>query len=115
MAITIGTPDVQCVQGPKLKTIIVDITMDNSYPTGGETCDLSSYFGTACWGGHPIDDMANAGYLMRYDPAASNAPATGKLLAYYFDYDAGADGAGIQVANTTDLSALTGKWIFWGY
>jgi hypothetical protein len=71
------------------------IAFDSSYPTGGETVTGIPFT--------PDVFLASptSGYVFEYD-ATNN-----KLLAYYADYDAVADGALIQVADETDLSALT--------
>jgi len=76
------------------------IAFDTSYPTGGEAFSLAD-MGLA---GGVLDFCMfepESGYIFEYDHTNN------KVLAYYCDYDAVADGALIQVANTTDLSALT--------
>lgn len=105
------------VLGPRRKHAIVTITADSSYAgSGGETVDLSAIFPTLVWGGRPLENDAAAKYVMTYDRATSGAPATGKIIASYCDYDALGDGALIEVAGTTDLStSCTGYWEFWGY
>ncbi len=105
------------VLGPRRKHSIVTITADASYAgSGGETVDLSAIFPTLVWGGRPLENDAAAGYAMRYDRAASGAPATGKVIAYWGNNDGGADGALVEAAGTTDLSTVaTGYWEFWGY
>ncbi len=89
-------------QGSSLRGLIArdtqiyscSVAFDSSYPTGGEaiifpfTPDI-------------VIITPASGYIFEYD--YTNA----KILVYYFDYDAVADGAAIQVPNTTDLSALT--------
>lgn len=87
------------------------VTFDALYPTGGEafdpTDDLSRDFNTVlgviC---QPQEDAAGGGgYCVRYD-------ATGDTLMVY---EAGADGAALdEVADTTDLSALTVAVFVWG-
>jgi hypothetical protein len=82
------------------KLVAAQITFDSSYPTGGEAL-VASDLG--------LDEIlavfAEGGpYVVKYDKA------NGKLMAYWADYDAGADGALIQVANTTDLSAAV-VWV----
>ena len=71
-------------------------TMDSSYPTGGETAivaaDLTVGAITA------IDYFPHLGYV----PGIT----TTKLLAYWCDYDAVADGALTEVADTTNLSTV---------
>lgn len=78
--------------------VIVDIALDASYPTGGESITAGT-FGLAT-----VDFVLcepSAGYTFEYDHANS------KLLAYYSDNNNASDGPAIQVPNTTDLSALT--------
>ena len=68
--------------------------------------DLSAFFSTLMF----VQFEIKSGYVFEYDYANKLA------LAYWADYDAGADGALIQVANTTDLSGVTGvRFIAWGY
>lgn len=74
------------------------ITMDSSYPTGGES--LASLFATYLSSVTDVMPLPAGGYVPEFDSANN------KLLAYYADYDAGADGALIQVANAVDLSAV---------
>lgn len=75
------------------------IAMDSSYPTGGEAIDVSGNEKFEVL----IPDSAN-GYVFRFD-----APNQ-KLLAYRTKDPGDAGGADIvlqQVANATDLSAVT--------
>ncbi len=101
--------------GPGLKIAIVTVAMDNSYAGAGETCDLSAIFDNAVIGGIPIEYDAQKLWRLTYDLAASGAPASGKVVASYYDYDAGADGAAIDVAGAVDLSTASGVWMFLGY
>lgn len=76
-------------------------TLSNVYLTGGETMDLSDYLLT---GGFPVvltggDD----GYQVIHNRGTA---AAGKLVAYYGNNNAAADGAFAQVANAADLSAV---------
>lgn len=88
---------VKALAASNLRIITGQIDFDSSYPTGGEAMDLSSYFPVAL---KAVFIENKAGYVFAYDYANK------KVLAYYADYDAVADGALIQVANTTDLSAV---------
>lgn len=88
--------------GVRLVTGTIDF--DSSYPTGGEAISL------------PLNEVKGmlienkAGYVFQYDRTNK------KILAYYADYDAVADGALIQVPDTTNLSALTGvAFLAWGW
>lgn len=80
------------------------LAMDSSYPTGGETLDVSSYFGGGNLYFVAISPGTSGGYILASDGGTTSAQ---KIKAYYCDYDAVADGALIQVANATDLSAIT--------
>jgi len=94
---------------------IAQIAWDNSYPTGGETCDLSGIFPNEVFGGMVFADTLNdGGYKCSYVLAGSGAPATGVIQAYWVDTTV--DGAAMaQVVNTTDLSAMNGQtWLFGG-
>jgi hypothetical protein len=79
------------------------LSFDSAYVTGGESID-------GLIKDTDLDDagvefirhiiVQTAGYHLRLDQGGE------KLLAYYFDYDAAADGAAIQVPNGTDLSGI---------
>ena len=77
---------------------VVDVDFDSSYPTGGESL-------TAADLGLSVVDIVipspKSGYVFEYDYTNS------KLKAYWADYDAGADGALIEVGNGTDLHTVT--------
>lgn len=83
--------------GPK--TIIRGtMAFDASYPTNGEAF-LKSQIGLAT-----IDRLIifpSAGYTFEYDSAAV------KVKVYWGDNNNAADAPAVEVANTTDLSALT--------
>lgn len=89
--------------GPKnttlggLLVVVKDVTFDSSYVTGGESLTASMLGFTTV---KSVVAPAAGGYVFEYDYVNS------KLLAYYADYDAGADGALIQVAGAVDLSAV---------
>lgn len=73
------------------------ITLDTTYPTGGESITPNALgLGTIEAGYVPgtVD-----GYLFQWDNSAN------KLQAFYCDYDAGADGALIEVTTGADISA----------
>lgn len=78
------------------------LAFDSSYPTGGESVSF---------GFSPTIVLLQpaSGYVFEYD--ADN----GKVLAYYADYDAGADGALIQVADETDLDAVSTVYLAIGF
>lgn len=78
-----------------IRCSIVDVAFDDSYPTGGESLTAADLGLTRVL--FALAEPAS-GYAFEYDHTNS------KLLAYYADYDAGADGPLIQVPNTTDLN-----------
>lgn len=74
------------------------IAFDASYPTGGEALAANLLnLGSVVWAWV----APTSGYVFEWDYANL------KVIAYYSDNDAVADGALIQVPATTDLSALT--------
>lgn len=101
-----GMNDVRAV-GMQLKILTGTFDFDASYPTGGESFDVSNFFPK---GVVAVIPAPKSGYVFEYDSD------NGKLLAYYADYDAVADGALIEVANITDLAAITDvKFVALGY
>jgi len=81
------------------------ITLDSSYPTGGEA------LAAAAFGIDNIDFVSfggAGGYVLEYDYA--NA----KVMAWYGDFNAVADGALIEVPNTTDLSTVSAHFVLVG-
>lgn len=76
------------------------LALDSSYPTGGEAVDFNSV------GLTQVKDLAVdpvSGYV--FTVAAGSGPSSRKVLAYVTGASSGAVLA--EVANTTDLSALT--------
>jgi hypothetical protein len=89
--------------------VLVDVAWDNSYPTGGETWNLSAY-GTTVIGAWPIAETLNdGGYVSRYVRGAAGAAASGLLQSYCQDCDAVADSALIETTAAVDLSAINGQ------
>lgn len=83
------------------------IDFDDSYPTGGESFDPSVYFPRGLLG---VIFEPKGGYVFEYD--YTNA----RVKAMCSNYDQAADGALTEVANGTNLSAVTGvRFIAWGY
>ena len=74
------------------------LAFDSSYPTNGEAF-LASQVGLSTI--NQLDILPYNGYVFQY------IASTAKVKVYYADYTANASGALIEVANTTDLSALT--------
>ena len=116
MALT--TTIVRSDNGPLGRVCVANVTFDNSYPTGGETFDLTAapFTGTDAFtavdsiafvegpytsAGAPIARTLCSG--LRYAPAAARAVATGKLFA---DKEDGTSGVTTEVGNTTDLSTV---------
>lgn len=85
------------------RVVFATFTFDSSYPTGGEACDPG--LGTV---NIAISDPSVSGYVFQYDYANR------KLKAFYADYDAGADGPLIEVANGVNLSAVSVRLLFIG-
>lgn len=79
------------------------IVLDNAYPTGGYTGLAAKIQGAT--NRNPtilaVVGQGSDGYEYRWDFANS------KLMVLYADYDAGADGALIEVANGANLSTVT--------
>tara|TARA_Y100001963_G_C6563006_1_gene345229 strand:+ start:82 stop:405 length:324 start_codon:yes stop_codon:yes gene_type:complete len=85
------------VTGNRL-SVALKITPDDSWLAAGEELDLTTYVANIETVHIETDP---GGYTWAYDRSAK------KLLAYYADNDAGADGALIAVANAVDLSGIT--------
>jgi len=81
-----------------VRRVLVTITFDASYVTGGESilpADVG--LGEIL---HINFNQGEDGYVLHWDSVAQT------IVAYYADYDAVADGALIEVANAVDLSAV---------
>lgn len=102
MALTVGTPTKTGVFGD-LKYVVVPVTFDNSYPTGGETLDLDLL------GLSSVVAVTNAG--ASYDAQGTVVPAwdaaNSKLVAYGANGAAAGSAALTEVANAADLSTIT--------
>ena len=108
MALTIRK-DPQATKLPGLTVRTYEIDFDSSYPTGGEAWDLSADFSVIKGAVFESEDGFVFKITSKDDPSAS------KVLAYWADYDAVADGGLTQVANTTDLSgAVKIGVLVWG-
>jgi len=79
-----------------LKMLAGSIAFDSSYPTGGESLDLSGYFPNAV---HLVLIEPQAGYVFVYDYTNK------KVMAYWTGATTGAVLA--QITDTTNLSALS--------
>lgn len=78
------------------------ITFDSSYPTGGETLDLRPFFSTLLM---VMIEPVGANYKFVYDYTNR------KVIAYIED---GTSGVHAEVANNTDLSAISTSFAAWG-
>jgi hypothetical protein len=90
------------------KFVVVDLTFDSSYPTGGEAFDVAQLGLSEVWFA-VIDATAPSAtsYQFRYDKV------NGKIQAYWVDTSV--DGAALaEVADTTDLSTVTVRALFYG-
>lgn len=110
MAITVGTPDFwRLPQARGVKLCVVELTFDSSYPTGGEALTpamVNGFEGDIDW---LICIGDSGGYVFDWDNT------NGKIKAYWADYDAVADGALVEVADTTDLSGVSPRFLVCGY
>ena len=86
--------------------VVADVTLDSSYPTGGEAVSAEQLDLSAL---EFVQGAASGGYVPEYDHANE------KLKAYYADCDYAGDKALIEVANATDLSAVTFRLMALGY
>ena len=87
------------------------VAFDSSYPTGGEAFNAESETGFSDV--FAVQVLPKAGYTFEYVDSAT--AANRKIKAYWVDTSV--DGAAqAEVADTTDLSAVTGvRVIVWGY
>jgi len=98
------TPAVQHERNPFIgmfhnrngKMQVGSFAFTGTYVTNGEDIDGKLGFTPVFFIAEP-----NGGYIFQYDHTNN------KLEAYYADYDAGADGALIEVANGADLTGLS--------
>jgi hypothetical protein len=75
------------------------VGFDDSYPTGGEVFTPA---GVGFVAFDRVDVAPKNGYVFQFDYTNN------KILAYYGDYSESSDGPLVQVANTADLSGVTG-------
>ena len=86
--------------------VVADVAMDSSYPTGGEAVSAEQLGLSAL---EFVLGAPSGGYVPEYDHASK------KLKAYYGDNDNAADGPLAEVANATNLSAVTFRLMALGY
>lgn len=103
MAASIGTPLVSEVIG-SVRLLVVPVTFDSSYPTGGEAVDFTSTGTLSTVLAVSVAPYTGGGIGAYYVPTNHT---TGKLLAVYGDNDGGANGEFVQVTSTDDISAET--------
>jgi hypothetical protein len=117
MALTVTTVTQPQVLGTELKCVTLQVTWDSSYPTGGETIDTSVYDMTTITGFQYMGDAkADIGYVFGLTgtrAAGGITAATDTKIAAYWQTDV-TTSALIEVANTTDLSAVVHTVILWG-
>lgn len=95
----------QCYGG-QLKILTGSIAFDSSYPTGGEAMDISDMFTDL----KAVFFESKRGYVFEYDYDNK------KVKAMMGNNDGAADGPLVEVADKTDLSALTAvKFLAVGY
>lgn len=93
--------DIRDLETAQRKMIVGTIQMAASYATGGDTIDLSAYFGAV-----PDQVIINpfSGNTYRYVAGAS--AAVGKVIGHTT--------SATEVANTTDLSTHILPFVAWG-
>lgn len=89
------------------KVVVVDVTFDSSYPTGGESLTAANLGLTKIQ--YVAPGVADTNYVTRYDYTNS------KLLAYTSDYSTDVDGPLIEVANATSLATADVRLLVVGY
>lgn len=92
-----------------LKMSVVDITFDNSYPTGGEAITVSNIAHGFKEIKTVLSEVSTNGYILSYD--STNA----KLKVWQTNSDYAGDTPLVEVANTTDLSLETFRCTIIGY
>lgn len=110
----LGTVSVvgQAQIGPlKIVTYSVQLSSGANWTAAGETFDVSQATRGAYAGFKTVDAAfvggAAGGRQVAYTRAADGAPATGTLVAYYYNYPAAAAGTAIPVPDNTNLSDVT--------
>lgn len=93
--------------GNRMKIAQGTLTATGNYATGGYALDLSGKIPNL----QGVVIEPKAGYVSEY------LYSTKKVKVYYADYDAGADGALIEVADNTDITTpyVSVRYFAWGY
>jgi hypothetical protein len=95
----------QCYGG-QLKILTGSVAFDSSYPTGGESMDISDMFTSL----KAVFFESKGGYVFEYDYGNK------KVKAMMGDNDSATDGPMVEVTDKTNLSALTAvKFLAVGY
>ncbi len=109
MALTVAKTDL--FEIPQAKVFRCSVTFDDSYPTGGETLDVTDKVRKVLFA--YVESPGGSGYVIDID-RTNFASGTMLLEVFYGNYDA-SDGPLIEVPGTTDLNALAGvDIIVWG-
>ncbi len=107
MALTVSTYKNFPKMHGGIRSRIVDVTFPSSYTSGGESFTYSDAgLDTAIY--FVVTPSCMNGYTFEYDADHD------KIIVYYADYDASADGALIEVADTTDLGGVTIRCLVYG-
>jgi hypothetical protein len=106
MAATVSS--VLCTEMPNGERQVRGTATIGVYTTGGVTCDISAYIS-----GTPSEVMveSSGGYVFEHDGGTS---AAGVIEAYYANGGASGGAALVQVANATNLSAVTTRFTAYG-
>lgn len=83
-----------------LMQIFYQMQLDNLYPTGGEPYSVSDFKGPSSIAFLTIVEVNAGGRIIEHDRTNK------KFIVKFFDYDAVADGAAIEVPNNSDQSAV---------
>lgn len=92
MAVSTATVGRETVFGDR-KVTVTDVTFDGSYPTGGEPLSASALGLSSV--AFVLPDGSADGFVFEYDYANET------LKAFFADYDAAADGALIELPDTS--------------
>ena len=88
---------------PEARMLRLTAAFDSSYPTGGESVNLSDYVSEIVFAAA----QPKNGYVFEIDEAGF-AVGTLAIKVLHVDMDAVADSALVEVADTTNLASLTG-------
>jgi hypothetical protein len=108
MALTVSEIVPAQTVGADFKRAVIQVTLDNSYPTGGEALDLSGYGFTTVLGCQFLGDtVADNGYKFSLAGTRANGGLTASTCKICANWAAsGTPAVFPEVTNTTDLSAV---------